>query len=85
MDEDAVLRLVEDAAADVLNDLETSGVEVDLDEAVIRVVKGATSVGIDARELSALICSALAERRYGRLDYSARRGGKRAAGRRGPA
>ena len=71
VDEDAVLRLVEDAAADVLNDLETSGVEVDLDEAVIRVVKGATSVGIDAHELSALICSALAERRYGRLDYSA--------------
>ncbi len=69
VDEAAVQRLVQTAVTDILNDLQTSGVEVDEDAEVIRVVKGASSVGIDVNELTELICSALAERRYGALDY----------------
>ena len=69
VDEDAVRSTVQNAVSDILNDLQTSGVEMDEDEGVIRVVKGASSVGIDVEELTQLICSALAERRYGALDY----------------
>ena len=69
VDEAAVRSLVSGAVNDIMNDLETSGVEVDEDEKVIRVVKGASSVGIDIDELTTAICTALAERRYGALDY----------------
>lgn len=69
VDEAAVGRLVDSAVADILRDLESSGVEVDEKEAVIRVVKGAKSLGVDSAELTELICTALSERRYGSLDY----------------
>ena len=70
VDEEAVRALVSGAVTDILGDLESSGMELDEDEGVIRVVKGADSVGIDVDELTGLICEALAERRYGALDYS---------------
>ena len=69
VDEAAVGRLVDSAVTDILRDLESSGVEVDEKEAVIRVVKGAKSLGVDSAELTELICTALSERRYGSLDY----------------
>ena len=69
VDETAVRSLVQSTVTDILNDLQTSGVEVDEGEKVIRVVKGASSIGIDVDELTTLICTALAERRYGALEY----------------
>lgn len=69
VDETAVRSLVQSTVTDILNDLQTSGVEVDEEEKVIRVVKGASSIGIDVDELTTLICTALAERRYGALEY----------------
>lgn len=69
VDSVAVRNIVDKAVADIMNDLQTSGVEVDEDKGVIRVVKGAASVGIDAQKLTDAICTALAERHYGALDY----------------
>ena len=69
VDEAAVRSLVDAAVADIMSDLESSGVEVDEEDAVIRVVKGAESLGIDPEALTELICTALAARSYGELDY----------------
>ena len=71
VDEDAVGQIVDNAVKDIMNDLETSGVELDEEKGVLKAVKGAESVGIDSSELSGLICNALAERRYGQLEYTA--------------
>ena len=69
VDEAAVRAIVDENVADILNDLDASGVELDEDDEVIRVVKGATDLSIDAGELTSLICGALAERRYGALEF----------------
>ena len=70
VDEDAVSKLVSSTVSGILNDLQSSGVEVDEEKKVIRVVKGAESTGIDTAELTQLICTALAERHYGELEYT---------------
>ena len=62
VDEAAVSRLVEEAVSDIMNDLNTSGVEIDEEAKVIRVVKGATNLSIDTAELTEKICTAFAER-----------------------
>ena len=70
VDEAAVAGLVEKAVRDTLSDLKTGGVELDEEDAVIRVVKGAQDLGIDTAALTESICSALAARRYGPLEYT---------------
>ena len=70
VDEAAVAGIVEKAVRDTLSDLKTGGVELDEEDAVIRVVKGAQDLGIDTAALTESICSALAARRYGPLEYT---------------
>ncbi len=70
VDEAAVERLVDEAVARIMNDLNTSGVELDEADEVIRVVKGARDLSIDTASLSAQICARLAERSYGPLDFA---------------
>ena len=70
VDEAVVSRLIDSAVSDIMNDLNTSGVEIDEQEKVIRVVKGASDLSIDTEELSTLICTALAERNYGELNFT---------------
>ena len=70
VDEAAVSRLVEEAVSDIMNDLNTSGVEIDEEAKVIRVVKGATNLSIDTAELTEKICTAFAERSYGPVDFT---------------